>query len=416
MRILLGLIGVLAALVMAPAASANTIIFDGFDGASFRGAKAEFSWTYGAAPDSEFCSLERLGDDENRVEIECDSDVMTGLQHPSPTTRKWVLQGLNVGDGIYTLTVTAGFGAPMPLQVTRTLYIDDTPPTLSLAGPTGLTNDNTIDVTISASDGLVYCAIDPPSFDLEDILAWPTCATGPRPAIADGQHTFVAVAVDEAGNTTSKSLSFTVDTTPPAIELGGIADGSVVPTPYPQYTLGSPDALSIQCYYDNNPQITCQSISVSTVGLGDGPHTMHIVATDLAGNVATKVVSFTVNDSLPEGPTPKSLSLKTGKVKKAGSRIKVALAGAFKVNGDINWATACTGRVTIAVTGKVGGKSKTFRAKGKLKRQGSGCKFNATLKAPKAWRNKRFKTTVTYAGNNQLGSFSVTGTLRLKPR
>ena len=403
----------LIALAVAPmAASANTIVFDGDDESYSRSVNAEFNWTYGAAPSSEQCTLERPG--VSNWTVDCGSDIVLGLSQSTPTTRKWELLGLVVGDGLYKLTVVADFpGVPTSVEQSWNVYVDDTNPTLTVIGPTGLTNDNTIDVTLNASEGTVRCAMDPPSTTIDDILSWPICATGPRPAVADGQHTFVAVAVDLAGNTNGKSLSFTVDVTPPTINLTGISEGTIVPTPYPQYTLGSPDASSLQCFYDGNPALTCESISISPTGLADGDHKMHIVATDLAGNVATLVVNFVVNDTL-DGPTPKAVSLRTGKVKATGKNIKVALAGGFTVAGNVDWAKACGGRVTITVFGKVGKKKKSFKAKTRAKRKGTGCVFNASLKAPRAWKGKRQKATVDYAGDSQLGSFSVTGKLRLK--
>lgn len=413
MKVLLSVMAAVVVSALVPAAaSAATIVFSGVDYAPVQSANAAFSWAYDVdttAPEE--CTLVRPSAPQLGP-ADC-STLFPGDFTMDGLNRNLSIASYAASEGTYTLTVDADI--PVTQTEDWSLVVDNTAPTLTMSGPTGLTNDNTLDVLLSASDGQVRCAMDPAGAAPADVLTWPPCASGSRPPVADGPHNFRAAAVDSAENVSPvQTLSVTVDTTPPVIELLGISNGSVVPTPYPQYSLGSPDAVSLQCFYDNNPAITCASISVSTVGLGDGAHTMHVVATDLAGNTNTLVISFTANDSLPEGPIPNSVSLKTGKIKNAGSRIKVALAGSFTVSGNVNWATACTGRATIAMTGKVGRKTRTFRANAKLRRKGSSCTFSTTLTVPKAWKGKRQKTTITYAGNNQLGSFSVTGKLRLR--
>lgn len=389
------------------ATPASAVVFSGPDFTAFKSEDAAFTWSYDTEPSSQTCSLTGPSGSSTT-----DCAILAGYS-ANALQRGLTLAPHLSGDGTYTLTVDAPSTTPNP--ATHHLIVDDTPPILTLSGPTGLTNNKVPSITVSTTDGTIRCALDPSGTTPAEISFWPICGSGPLAPVGDGSHILRAAAVDSVGNISPvQSLSFTVDTVPPAIDLQGISNGSVVPTPYPQYSLGSPDAVSLQCFYDNNPAITCASISVSTVGLGDGAHTMHVIAVDLAGNTSTLVVSFTVNDSLPEGPIPTSVSLKTGKIKNAGSRIKVALAGSFTVSGNVNWATACTGRATIAMTGKVGRKTRTFRANAKLKRKRSSCTFNTTLTAPKAWKGKRQKTTITYEGNSQLGSFSVTGKLRLR--
>lgn len=113
-----------------------------------------------------------------------------------------------------------------------------------------------------------------------------------------GTYTVTASAVDKAGNSSGKkTVTFTIDTKAPEIEISGVKDGGI-------YTYGmglSPGAKVTDDYLDT------ESISYTKAGVpvgrpsfeqvkeNDGLYTMTVTARDKAGNTTTKTVTFTVN-------------------------------------------------------------------------------------------------------------------------
>src|SRR5262249_10812119 len=94
----------------------------------------------------------------------------------------------------------------------RSFKIDATSPTLTIAGATTYTVDQTVAVTCSASDGGSGLAAPNP-------CASPL-ASGPAYSFALGANPIGPVtATDNAGNATTKSASFTVKVTPTTLCL-----------------------------------------------------------------------------------------------------------------------------------------------------------------------------------------------------
>lgn len=333
----------------------------------------------------------------------------------------WNLSSYTTPEGEYSVTVNASFtDTPSTAVETKNFILDTTEPVVDITTvppANGFTTSTpSIEFTLDEDNlGPNECSFD------NFATAGVPCTSPFEATLADGPHSLLIRHTDAAGNQGFDSVAFVVDTTPPTINLLGLTNGTVVPTPYPQYSLETPGASSMQCFYDNNPSLTCQSISVSPTGLPDGAHTMHIIATDAAGNVATLVVSFTVDDSLappdqaplPTGPRPTKVNLKKTKSVASGSKVKTTFSGSFTIRGGgVDWNNACTGRVTVKFTGKVNGKTKSYSKRASLKRKGSSCTFKGTASLPRAWKGKRVKTTVSHAGNAGIGKFAVSGGFR----
>jgi len=109
-----------------------------------------------------------------------------------------------------------------------------------------------------------------------------------------GQKTFKVEAADNAGNESSKSVTYTVvDRTPPVINLSSPADGAV-------YTLGQKVAASYSCedQAGGSGLASCDGsvadgAPVDTSSFGE--HSFEVRAADRAGNSASKVVTYTVS-------------------------------------------------------------------------------------------------------------------------
>jgi hypothetical protein len=160
----------------------------------------------------------------------------------------------------------------------------------------GVTGDgswfvSTVSATASASDatsgiGSVVYSLD----------GGPQTAYSGAVSMGDGSHSIVFYAMDQAGNSSSVSLSANVDTAPPAIAVDGPsgtlgAGGWFTsdPTLGASATDGGSGLASMKYSLDGGPQ----TAYTGAITLGDGVHTVVFTATDQAGNVST--ASQTVN-------------------------------------------------------------------------------------------------------------------------
>lgn len=196
--------------------------------------------------------------------------------------------------------------------------VDRTPPDLTLdSGPVGASNDTTPTFGFSPEPGVALeCSVDTGS------AAWGACSDPashtPSSPLADGDYTFRVRATDSAGNPTTRTRAFSVDTSVPDAQIDSGPSG---PTSSASPSFGfsaSETGAQFDCRLDSSDPSAWQSCSSpkSYSGLDQGPHTFEVRARDAAGNIdqtpATR--SFTVDtvaptltlDSGPSGPTPDS--------------------------------------------------------------------------------------------------------------
>jgi hypothetical protein len=127
---------------------------------------------------------------------------------------------------------------------------------------------------------------------------------------ADGMHTVQFEAIDRVGNVaypTGAAVSFVLDTQPPVIVLSGPAPGLITSTNITATGRVSDTLTSVvllQAQVDSGP-LTDVSYgpsglfqfvtSLALDGSADGPHTLHLRGTDLAGNISSSTdLSFTL--------------------------------------------------------------------------------------------------------------------------
>ena len=157
---------------------------------------------------------------------------------------------------------------------------DTTPPTVTITSPSEglLTKD---DVTLS------YTVTDDVSSP-NKITVSPASGTVYS---TEGTQTITVIATDEAGNTSSKSVSFTIDKTAPAVTIDSPSEGLVTKDNVTlSYTVAddvsSPDKITI-------------SPASGTVYSTEGTQIITVIATDEAGNTSSKSVSFTIDKTAP---------------------------------------------------------------------------------------------------------------------
>jgi hypothetical protein len=105
----------------------------------------------------------------------------------------------------------------------------------------------------------------------------------------DGQHLLEVEAVDQANNHSELDISFTIDITAPVVTLAGVEDGKCYGSEItPECVVEDPHLVSVDATLNGAP------FSIGDL-VGEGTHTLHIVAVDEAGNTAEVFVTFTVD-------------------------------------------------------------------------------------------------------------------------
>ncbi len=250
--------------------------------------------------------------------IECQVDALAFAPCVSPFTTS------SLADGIHSVTVRVGDVAGNTATDSRTFTVDTERPTVTITGgPEGPTNDTTPTFTFVSNAPTVECRIGMGAFS--------TCASSFTPAaLGEGSYTFEVRGSDDAGNTTSATRNFSIDTTAPSLSINarlGTSDNVTNPNPNesindptPLFTFTATSFQTLECAM-NGGFVPCTSgmfqvaddLGGTPAGAGSGflpdDHRFTVRATDAAGNVATVVRIFDVNSlappnaSLVSGPT-----------------------------------------------------------------------------------------------------------------
>ena len=234
-------------------------------------------------------------------------------------------------DGTYTLLITATDpagnqsqpSAPFSLvvdTVTAAPVItganDDVGPVTGNVASGGFTNDNTPTLSGSAEAGSSVSIYEGGRL-LGTVLA---NASGiwsftPTVVLAEGLHSFTAIATDTAGNVSEASGAYTltVDMTPPATPVlvsvsddvagntGLLVSGQLTNDARPELT-GTGVAGTTIRILDNGVEIGTTVVNadggwtfIPTSDLAQGPHELRVSATDAAGNVSGTSPAFSLN-------------------------------------------------------------------------------------------------------------------------
>jgi Big-like domain-containing protein len=239
-------------------------------------------------------------------------------------------------------------------------YVEDsTPPVASInLGPSGPTNDDTPRFAFSATDAngpvTFECSVD------HGTASFAPCS-GPGDSdtsgpLAEGPWTFRVQATDAAGNTsTPVTRDFTVDVTPPTVQITGGPTGTTT-DPRPTFTFTGNDppvgTPAFECSIDTGSADfgPCSGPGNSdrpAAPLSNGSYAFHVQATDAAGNTSTAARVFAVNVPAPPVPTPPDTSITKGPKKKTTKRrpkfkfISTQAGSTFKCKLDKKAFTPC---------------------------------------------------------------------------
>jgi hypothetical protein len=285
---------------------------------------------------------------ELKVDFSCADDGGSGLASCVGTVADGeLLDTSELGEA--SVTVTARDGAGNRTVVTNTVtVVDETKPTISVTAPAE-------DATYEMGEVVLAdysCADEPSGSGLESCEG--SVADGsPVDTGSLGEHTFTVDAADKAGNTASKTVTYTVvDTKPPTIDLTAPAAGA-------EYGLGESVTAAYSCADAGSGVASCvgtaaSGAAVDTASLGE--KTFKVDATDKAGNPASTSVTYTVVDR--RAPTITVGSPVEGGVYKLGERVLADYSCADEPGGS--GVAGCDGSVALGAeldTSEVGPKT-----------------------------------------------------------
>ncbi len=190
-----------------------------------------------------------------------------------------------------------------PIQV---LAADTTPPAISIPLETSYTAGEHYTVNVIVTDYQSGVKSKEIYFDNRSV------SQGQSILLEEGYHAVRVVAVDNAGNQSTKQAAFYAeasaasDTTPPAISIP--LASSYTAGDYYNVNVTVTDSesgvKSTTIYFDNSPVNNGQSIQLT-----EGYHAVRVVAYDNADNRAEKQVALNAEASTPNDTTPPSISI-----------------------------------------------------------------------------------------------------------
>jgi hypothetical protein len=164
----------------------------------------------------------------------------------------------------------------------------DAPPVLNLTAPTSGVRGPSGPISYSINEAAtVTCTLDGVPLDPCDGYA----------GLVEGTHQLVVTATDASGNQSSRSVSFYVDATPPAVVITSPGNGDTVGSTFNlEFNLSDLSQVpSIQCQLDSGTPFACTTPQQFT-SVGSGSHTIYVTAQDAFGNTSpTTRVTVTVS-------------------------------------------------------------------------------------------------------------------------
>lgn len=168
-----------------------------------------------------------------------------------------------------------------PLDSTTFTVIDTKPPIITVSG---------------VNDGAYYNTDIPPEISIDEChpkissvtLNWQAFQSGTI-ITQEGTYTLAVTTEDIAGNSASKSVSFTIDKTPPQIVVTGVEDG-VEYDDYvtPVINIIEPNLMTSTITLNGEPFV------LGTTVTEEGDYVLYVRADDLAGNVSEKTIRFSI--------------------------------------------------------------------------------------------------------------------------
>ncbi|MBS3817019.1 MAG: S8 family serine peptidase [Candidatus Thermoplasmatota archaeon] len=255
------------------------------DGAGFNAPDVTVDWSSDYA---EYHEIRKDGGNWSNVGVNTSHDY-TGLS-----------------EGNHVVDVRATDVADNTVTDSVSFSVDFTSPEISINNPSQdeLIGQDTVTVEWDSSDAA--SGIDYHEF-MKDGGSWQDIGSENTHTVEnldDGEHSVSVKAVDTAGNSQTDDVTFTVDTTPPQLEITSPADGEIMGTGSVTVEWsGQPMGSDIEQYetrIDSNQWIVKDMSTEHTFeGLSDGEHTVEVKAVDQAGNSKIATSTFKVDTTPP---------------------------------------------------------------------------------------------------------------------
>ena len=274
-------------------------------------------------------------------------------------TTSWTATGISLVSGANAITVKATDDVGNFKTAVLTVTYDPVAPTLAITTPPGataITKNTTMTLIGTASDNVALATVTATNSAngstgtfSGSLAAWTFSAIN----LVNGLNVISVTATDTAGNATTKSVSVTCDTVPPAIAI-------TTPTSSGSYLTGSTPLLIGGTASDNVAVASVTWVNSAggsgtasgttnwsaSVALSGGLNTITFTATDTAGNTQSAVISVTLATATPSVTitTPPGPAIAT-------NSSPFDLAGtASDATGitSVKWSNAATGGTGVA--------------------------------------------------------------------
>ncbi|MFZ5863148.1 MAG: CARDB domain-containing protein [Nitrospirota bacterium] len=236
---------------------------------------------------------------------------------PAGSSRPWQVgsDAAGLAPGAYTVTLEAVGTSVQSLANGALNVADRVAPTVSILTPSAGAFSNA-DVAFSARAADDASGVDRVEYRVDNgpwtrlpiaDLAFGRYATlFPGSPTTEGAHTLTVRAFDNAGNGDETSSSdanpvsvvFTIDVTPPSIDIAGVVDGVTYGSAVTPMIAVTDANLATQSTLLNGAAFT----SGTQIG-NEGSHVLTVTATDLAGNASSREMRFVISATSNQPPT-----------------------------------------------------------------------------------------------------------------
>jgi hypothetical protein len=211
-----------------------------------------------------------------------------------------------LADGMHTVTLRAADTAANVGEVSVEFGVDTVPPAVNILNPDNGAFLDSADVTVSWNGVDSGSGIDHYEVSIDDgaFVSVEMNTSHQFVGLAEGIHTVVVKALDVAGNNGTDTVTFTVDLTPPVVEIISPADNAKFADKNVTVMWNATDALSglayIQVRIDGGDwTLVGTDLSHSFVNLADGNHVVDVRGVDNAGNLFVATVHFMTDVTAP---------------------------------------------------------------------------------------------------------------------
>ena len=215
--------------------------------------------------------------------------------------------GDNLTNGNYSIYVMAEDAAGNTFTAEAHFGIDMVNPTIEIEYPADGAAFNVPDVLFvwegfDSLSGIAEYQYQVDGGNITTLGDW--SVTSATITLSDGNHVVTIIAIDNATNMATDSVSVLIDAFPPILVISSPVNGSIYATNDVTLYWNATDeegfVASVFANIDAEAAVNVTGLnSWAFTGIADGKHMFTVTATDNAGNVAVKTTNFTVDATAP---------------------------------------------------------------------------------------------------------------------